>query len=144
VSTLLRSKFQIDRENVAPALTDLQNWNESWRDVSDEYYDIKAASTLEDALHHVGFDVVEDQDGNVTAIQQHNDVDTDWHEAAMSSIAEWVWVGSFMLFHSDEEELYCWSYPGDSKFVCHADGVVVFPHQVQEVTDRLVKNNPWV
>ena len=143
MSTLLKSKFTIDRENVGLALTDLQAWNEAWPSRTAPYQDIKDAKTLIDAVHYIGFDLVEDRFGNIAAIQQHdNDVDADWYETAMSSMTDWIDSGSYMLFIGDEEDFYCWRWQkvyGEGKFQCYSGGVVVFPDQVEQLTEKFAQ-----
>ena len=139
MSTLLKSKFTIDREDVGLALTELQAWNEEWPSKELPYQDIKDAKTLIDAVHYIGFDLVEDKYGNIVAIQQHDtDVDADWYETAMSSMSDWIDSGSYMLFIGDEEDFYGWRWQ-DRKFQCYSGGVVVFPDQVEQLTEKFAQ-----
>lgn len=144
VATLLRSRFSIDRKSVAPALKALQDWNQVQVGYNDRYDSIAAAQNLADAVHAVGFDLVEDQHGNVTAIQQHDcDVDSDWHESAMASMETWIESGSFMLFISDDEEFYQWVWIGE-KFEVWVNGSVVFPHQLKKLKKLTDHIDQWI
>lgn len=138
-ATLLKSKFEIPAHAKEAARFAILSWVKVL-ELSDgvafpfsAFNDDKATPSLSEMFHAAGFDIYESESGAIIRIEQHDcATDTDRHEAMMASIQGLVAIGSYMVFYSDDEEIFGWFWDDDG-FHVSSNGLVVFPDRVAHV-----------
>jgi hypothetical protein len=115
-ATLLQSRFHVIGAQRDIALEALREWARTYRSIPvaerfvHDYSQIFIVD-LPAAIEVLGYDVVEDGEGNIVGIVQ-NDCDTvsPDHRQAMRSMAGAVEPTSYMVFHDEDGSVFRWRW----------------------------------
>jgi hypothetical protein len=131
-ATLIQQKFFVHASNWRKAVKALYAWSVKYTEAPLEPKFIKdidkfGEANLEEMFNVLGYDVVLDMDGNIEALQQHNfESATADHAIAFGFLKDTVEPGSYLLFHTDNDQLMRWRWGTDGLYHVERGGMAVF------------------
>lgn len=122
-ATLLRSKFTITKQNLAGALNRLRLWaSETSRhyslfvnfddpDIRERIELLRTCNNPFDIFQVLGYDLVTSSNGWIVDLVQRDCHNIgSFYEMAMGEMVNFVEPDSFLIFHTDEDELIQWKW----------------------------------